>query len=751
MKQRGIKKRLRKTNQTKNHPNPSLPLLEQAGRLLSMGAIAEALPLVERALQIAPENATAYHMLGFCHLQAGNPDAGIKALRTALQSAPANANILNHLGAALVRVGENGEGIACLKKAVALAPALADARNNLAHALNITGDFASAAREYRAVVAIAPQSIPAWQGLLSALHKSGEYPAALEAATEATVRFPDQSQFFASLGRILIDMRQMDKAEQALRQALHLDPGNGEAANNLGTVIEERGNFQEALTLYRIASECKPDLADAWFNLGTVHEKSGELPAAQKALQQCATLRPTSTRTLAALIGVNRKLCDWQDLGMLVERLRTLVNQPDFAQDVDDVPTPFGVLSLMLGPEEHLRVASAHSRSIVEKARRAGAADSWRPGRAGRADRKIRVAYLSPDFREHPIAQLMAGVIEHHDRKQFEISCWSLGVDDKSPFRERIITAADRFEDLNSIDLQRSVALMRAAQPYIVIDLAGYTAHARPELLALRVAPVQVNYLGFPGSMGASFIDYIIVDPVLADEGDERYYSEKIIRLPHCYQANDDRAMIDPTPMRRVDHGLPEDAVVFCSFSMNYKIDPVVLDAWTTILQGVPDAVLWLYRTDAPAADNIRNEAAKRGVADSRIIFADRLAKAQHLARHRLADLFLDTFAYGAHTTASDALWAGLPVLTLRGDTFARRVGASIVKAAMMPELVMETIDAYIAKAIEIGKHRSEVMRLKGELQENSPQCPLFSTRSTTQQLEEVYRQMIWDQAAAGQ
>ena len=300
----------------------------------------------------------------------------------------------------------------------------------------------------------------------------------------------------------------------------------------------------------------------------------GDLPAARKALQHCSALRPSCTRTLAALIGVKRKLCDWNGLDDMVERLRNLINQPDFLHDVDDTPAPFGVLSLMLGPEEHLRVARMHSDAVNRKALSwASAVSPWRPDIAPVAGRRIRIAYLSPDFREHPIAQLVAGVIAHHDREQFEISCWSLGVDDKSPYRERIIKASDRFEDLSCVDIQRSVELMRAAQPDIVIDLAGYTAHARPELLALRVAPVQVNYLGFPGSMGASFIDYIIVDPVLVGEGDERYYSEQIIRLPDCYQANDDQTVIDPTPMRRSDHGLPEEAFVFCSFSMNYKID----------------------------------------------------------------------------------------------------------------------------------------------------------------------------------
>jgi protein O-GlcNAc transferase len=284
---------------------------------------------------------------------------------------------------------------------------------------------------------------------------------------------------------------------------------------------------------------------------------------------------------------------------------------------------------------------------------------------------------------------------------------------------------------------------MREAGLNIVVDLAGYTAHARPEMLALRVAPLQVNYLGYPGSMGAPFMDYVIADGIVAPPGSEAMFSETLVRLPDCYQANDNMAAIDPEPVARSAFGLPEDAFVFCSFSMNYKIDAAVLDAWVEILGRVPDSVLWLFRTDAAAAKNIALEAEKRGLDPDRLIFADRLPKARHLARHRLADLFLDTFAYGAHTTASDALWAGLPVLTMRGDTFARRVGASIVNAAGMFDLVTENVDDYIARAVAIGTTPGAAVALEQRLAENISSCPLFSTAAIARSLEAAYLDMI--------
>lgn len=722
------------------------PLLEQAGRLLSAGKGTEALRPLIQATTIARGNPEAAHMLGVAYLQSGKLAEGIEALKKAVMLAPANAMALNHLGVALCQSGNGGDGISYLKKAVTLAPAMAEARNNLAHALNEAKRYAEAVSEYRSVVALAPQMAPGWQGLMSSLQKSGDVEAALKAAEEAVGRFPENAGFFSSLGRILIDLRRPVDAERALRQALALNPKNGEAANNLGTLIEEQGRQKEALALYALTTQVKPDLADGWFNLGNAYEKAGNLLAARPALQRCVSLRPASAKTLAALIGVRRKLCDWQGLDAEVDRLYALIHALAFDANPEDAAPPFGMLSLMAGSEDNLHVAKIHSTAVAGKAKPwlAEVGPYVAPARAGSA--RIRIGYLSPDLREHPIAQLMAGVIEAHDRERFEISAWSLGPDDGSGYRQRILSGADRFEDIRQLDISASTRLMRAAELDIVVDLAGYTAHARPEVLALRAAPIQVNYLGYPGSMGADFIDYIIVDPVIAGEGDERFYSEKLVRLPDCYQANDDKAAIDPDPVRRTDFGLPDDAFVFCSFSMNYKIDAAVMDAWIAILKATPGSVLWLFRTDAAAADNLAREASARGLEEGRLIFADRLPKAKHLARHRLADLFLDTFAYGAHTTASDALWAGLPVLTCRGDTFARRVGASIVTAAGMPHLVTDSVVDYIAMAVGIGTTPGRADALKAQLRQNLPTCPLFSTETIARNLEAAYLDMIADQ-----
>lgn len=695
--------------------------------------------MAERDPQIA-------HMLGVAYLQSGRHAEGIEALRKAGKSAPASAPILGHLGVALCQSGNRVEGIAALRKAVLLAPGTADIRNNLAHALNESGDHRTAAVEYRTLINVAPQMTPVWQGLVSALHKSGDLDGAFKAAEEAVMRFPQNSGLFATLGRVLMDLRRAAGAEDAFRKALALNRENAEAASNLGTLIEQQGRQQEALALYELAVRARPELADAWFNLGSCHEKLGDLPKAKPALERCASLRPSSAKALGALISARRKLCDWQGLDEQVNKLLRLVHSAGFEIDPEDAPAPFGLLSLMIPAEDQLRAAGVHSRSLVRKAEAwLPAAGAFQPSQRPLEGRRIRIGYLSPDLREHPAAYLMAGVFEAHDRERFEISVWSAGPDDGSAIRKRIELGVERFEDIRDKDIGVSTKLMRAGELDILVDLAGYTTFARPEILALRAAPIQVSYLGYPGSMGAPFIDYILADEVVAGEGDERFYSERVIRLPDCYFPTDDKAAINPDPISRANFGLPDHAFVFCCFCMNYKIDAPVLDAWTAILRQVPNAVLWLYRTHPAAADNLYREFAARGIGRDRVIFADRLAKAGHLARHRLADLFLDTFAYGAHTTAIDALWAGLPVLTGRGDTFARRVGASIVRAAGMPQLVTESVEAYIAEAVEIGTKPGRSAALKAQLRENIPHCPLFSTSAIARNLEAAYLGMIAD------
>jgi predicted O-linked N-acetylglucosamine transferase (SPINDLY family) len=719
-------------------PDQLSAALDQARRLAQGGRLADAAQACRRAIAIAPRDAEAHHLLGLTLIQAGQVGPAVASFRQAATIAPAAPGILNHLGVALCQDGAAAEGVEVLRRAVALAPKAADIACNLGRALDLCDRRAEAAEFYATATAAAPTLWAAWAGLMSVLHRLGDLERALAIAHRAVAACPRTGAAHANLGRLLMETGDARAAEAALRQALAIDARLGDAANNLGTLAEEAGRASEALALYRTATRTRPDLADGWSNLGNALERVGQLEDARAPLMRACDLAPANGRARAALISLRRKLCDWDGLDGEVRRLGDLIRAGG-----GEAPAPFATLSLDLSPEEQLLAARAHGRAIVGKvARWSGRIPPLAPRIPAAPGARLRIGYLSPDFRDHPIAHLMAGVLERHDRDRVEVTAWSLGPDDGSRFRHRIAGACDGFVDLAGLPTEDAVRRIRAAGQDILVDLAGYTAHARPEILALRAAPIQVNYLGMPGTMGAPFMDAIVADATVLPPEDERWYDERVWRLPHCYQANDDRAEIDPAPWTRAEAGLPARGVVFCCFSMNYKIDPPLMDAWAAILAAVPGSVLWLFRTDEPAARNLRAEAARRGLAPERLVFADRVPKARHLARHRLADLFLDSFAYGAHTTASDALWVGLPVLTLAGNSFARRVGASLVKAAGLPELATTSVGQYVGQAIALAQDPGRLHELCARLSAQRGTCPLFDTRAIAAGLEDLYAAM---------
>lgn len=363
--------------------------------------------------------------------------------------------------------------------------------------------------------------------------------------------------------------------------------------------------------------------------------------------------------------------------------------------------------------------------------------------------RKIRVGYFSSDYREHPVAFLFAGVIEAHDRQTFEVIGFSYGRNTGDAMRKRLEKAFDKFIDVADKPDREICALARQHNLDIAVDLVGYTTQSRPGIFALRAAPVQVNFLGYPGTMGASFMDYIIADTTVIPASSREYYSEKVVHMPGSYQANDRARHVAEKVFTRAELGLPEKGFVFCCFNNNFKITPSVFNSWMRIMTTVPDSVLWLLADNADVSINLRKEAVAHGVAAERLVFAPRVGPAEHLARHRAADLFLDTLPYTAHTTASDALWAGVPIVTCTAESFAARVAASLLKAVGLPELVTSSPNDYEALAIALARDPSRLAALKQKLTENRMTAPLFDTVSYTRALEAAFRQMQ-DRQATG-
>jgi protein O-GlcNAc transferase len=411
------------------------------------------------------------------------------------------------------------------------------------------------------------------------------------------------------------------------------------------------------------------------------------------------------------------------------------------------IVTPFTLVGYCDDPALHLQC----SKNLIADRIRIRPVPLWNG--TGYQHERIKVAYLSADFREHATAYLLAELIELHDRERFEVIGVSFGADDGSDIRRRMADSFDTFHDVREWADRDIAAKLRELEVDIAVDLKGHTQDSRPEVLAHRPAPIQVGYLGYPGTIGADFLDYVLADETVAPFDHALFYSEKIVQLPDCYQVNDRRRAIAATTPTRQEAGLPESGFVFCCFNNNYKITQPVFEAWMRLLAKVPGSVLWLLRDNPGAERNLRDEAEKRGVDPARLVFAGRAKLEDHLARHRLADLFLDTLPYNAHTTASDALWTGLPVVTCQGNAFAGRVAASLLKAIGLPELVTHNLGDYEALALRLATDAAMLQRVRETLAGNRLSHPLFDTDRFRRGIEAAYTRMwqTWQRGEAAQ
>ena len=531
-----------------------------------------------------------------------------------------------------------------------------------------------------------------------AAYEAGRDGEALALFQAAAAEKPSAPAFHANAGLILLsDPRRRQAAVESLNRALALEPNHVGALLNLAAVCLDGKRFPEALNLFRRVLQKEHDNVTA--RLGAAN--------------------------------ASRQICQWgsveedeASLARLLERTGTPVS-------------PFILLSSHVTPADHLRAARLYARSL-----RFSPADRLPPAPQAPAGRPIRVGYLSSDFYHHATAFLAVELFERHDRSAFELYAYSHGPDDGSAMRRRVMAGFDHFVEVGHLSASAAAQRIRADGIDILVDLKGYTLGCRTEILALRPAPVQVSFLGYPGTMGADFMDYIIGDRVVTPLAQAGHYDEKIVQLPGAYQPNDSRRAIAETTPSRAACGLPEKGFVFCCFNNTYKITPALFRLWMRLLAQVPGSVLWLFEANATARDNLFYEAASAGIDPDRLIFAPRMDLADHLARHAHADLFLDTLPYNAHTTASDALWAGVPVLTCRGESFAARVAASLLTAVGLPALITTTLADYEALALALARDPARLAAMKAHIKEERTRAPLFDAGAFTRGLEAAFRRM---------
>jgi predicted O-linked N-acetylglucosamine transferase (SPINDLY family) len=511
---------------------------------------------------------------------------------------------------------------------------------------------------------------------------------------------------------------------------LSLRPDFAEALIARGNVLMELGRVPEALIHYERALLLAPESAEALYQRGSALFQLKRFEAAAASFARLLELSPDHDYAAGGMFHARLHACQWGEYGATAAELAAAVERGEKCE------VPFSFLAHNANPATQLECARLYTADKFPPAK-----DPIWTGERYRHDR-IRVAYLSADFHDHATAYLMAGLFEAHDRARFEISAISFGPDPPGPMRGRLRPAFDRFLEVRETSERETARLLRELEIDIAVDLKGYTTDARPGILAQRGAPVQVSYLGYPGTLGADYIDYILADAYVIPAGHERFYSEKIVRLPGSYQVNDrKRAIAGQTPSR-AELGLPRDGFVFCCFNNSYKIAPGVFDVWMRLLGQVPGSVLWLLEDNADATRNLVQEADRRGVAADRLVFAPRFGLPEHLARHRQAGLFLDTFPYNAHTTASDALWAGLPLVTCSGETFASRVAGSLLHAAGVPELATDNFVDYEALALKLAMEPDTLAAVRAKLARRRDACPLFDTGLFCRHLEAAYAAM---------
>jgi predicted O-linked N-acetylglucosamine transferase (SPINDLY family) len=565
----------------------------------------------------------------------------------------------------------------------------------------------------------------------------GDLAAAEQALRRETQAHPGYANAFNTLGAVLAAQGRGEHALAEFVAALRIDPLHGEASNNAGNALHALGRDEEALPLLQSATTALPGRADVHHNLGLVLHALRRYEEAAAAFSRALELDPRLPYGLSSLVWSELFACDWRAIGPHIAALRAQVRE-------NRVPvSPFTLLSATDSPEEQLQGTQLYLADT-------GSGRHEPIRRPAPAHSRLRVAYLSADFHQHATAQLMAKLFELHDRAQIELVGLSYGLDDGSAMRKRLERAFDRFVDADRMSDAEAAKQLAELEVDIAVDLKGHTAFSRLPILASRPAPVQATYLGYPATCGAPYIDYVLADRVVLPPEHQRFWTEKVVYLPDCYQVNDDTiAPAERTPTRR-ELGLPERGFVFCSFNNAFKLLPQTFDLWMRLLAAVPGSVLWLLEHSPAIARNLSAAARARGVDPARLVFAPKLPLAEHLARHRCADLFLDTLPYNAHTTASDALRAGLPLVTCPGGTFAGRVAASLLQAVGLPELVAPNLAEYEKLALRLARDPAALAALRAKLEGNLPASPLFDTARFCRHVEAAYRTM-WQRHERGE
>lgn len=691
----------------------------------------EAQRVYEDILKQRPKHFDALHLLGVLYCQKKDFGRGEELIAQAIRVDRNHAPAYLNRGNALKELKRFDEALGCFNKAIALNSNLVEAHSNRSVVLYYLKRFDEALAGYDRTIALKPDMAEAHNNRSAVLFDLNRLDEALAGCEKAIALKADYAEAYGNRGNALYGLKRLDEALASYDRAIALRPSFVDAYSHRSNALYELDRLEEALASCDKAIALNPDHPGAHNNRGNVLRTLKRFDEALASYEKALAFDSDLPGAEGMRLYVKMNLCEWTDFNGDSENLISSVRKGKANAE------PFVFLGVCASADDQRECARLWVARKCPPFQR----EIWR-GERCRHDR-IRVAYLSADFREHPVSQLIAGMLEHHERSRFDVTAISLGPDDNSEIRRRLMNSVEHFIDAKAFNDEQIASLVRSLEADILVDLMGFTGTSRMRILSMRPAPIQVNYLGYAGTMGAPYIDYILADRSVIPEEKRTCYTEKVVYLPNSYMANDSRRKISGQPQQRSESGLPETGFVFCSFNNGYKITPEVFDVWMRLLRQIDGSVLWLSETNETATRNLRRQAESLGIDSARLIFARKLPlNEDHLARIKLADLFLDTFHYNAHTTAADALWAGLPVLTRLGQTFAGRVAGSLLNAVGLPELVTTSSEAYEQTAIDLAREPAKLEAIRQKLADNRLSTPLFNTELFTGHIEAAYTAM---------
>ena len=713
-------------------------LCNRGSALQALNRHDEAVASYDEALRIAPAHVLTLNNRGNVLQELGRYDEAIASYDKALAARPGDAEAFNNRGSALSKLNRNEEAIANCDKALAIKPDHVQALNNRGNALQALGRYEEAIACYDKALAIKLDYPEAHYNRGSALRELKRYDEALASYDRALALKSRYPNAIINRGNVLLDLNRHEEALASFDRALQLEPDNAGAHYNRGNVLRDLKRHEEALASYDRALAFKPDYLEVLYNRGLALRDLRRHEDAAESLARLLELAPDHDFAKGELLHTRMLCCDWKHFASATESIKKDIRAGKQSAE------PFGYQAISDSPQDLRRCAEIFAATNYPRSQ----VTLWNGERY--KNTKIRIGYVSGEFREQATSFLMTGLFELHDKNRFELFAFDNGWDDSSEIRGRINRAFDEIVDVTRLGDSEAAAAIRQRHIDILVDLNGYFGRARQGVFGHKPCPIQVNYLGFPGTLGADYMDYILADPHVIPPEHQACYTEKVVYLPDSYQVNDAKRRIAARTPTRAEFELPDTDFVFCCFNNNYKITPVMFDIWMRLLNKVPGSVLWLLEDNKTVVRNLQREAERRGIASGRVVFARRVKMEEHLARHQLADLFLDTLPYNAHTTASDALWAGLPLLTCRGTTFPGRVAASLLNAVGSPELIAYSLEEYEALALKLATSPAMLTDIRSRLAQNRTTHPLFDTDRFRRHIESAYITM-WERVQRGE